>query len=119
LTWISIQTESFLVPDWLLRIGVGTGDNVAVITSDGIDKVFKVIGLIETGANTADRSRAIVSIQTARQLFSKNKSYATEVMVNIQDYSDAKVVAPPISQLLIIKLKPGKREIVSSIRRMY
>jgi lipoprotein-releasing system permease protein len=73
-----------------LRIGVSNGDHVAVITSEGISKVFKVIGLIETGANTVDRTRAIVSIQTARQLFSKNKSYATEVMVNIQDYSDAK-----------------------------
>lgn len=88
-----------------LRIGVGTGDNVAVITSDGINKVFKVIGLIETGANTADRSRAIVSIQTARQLFSKNKSYATEVMVNVQDYSDAEVVASTISRLTDYKVE--------------
>jgi lipoprotein-releasing system permease protein len=86
-------------------IGVSTGANVSVITSDGIDKVFKVIGLIETGANTADRSRAIVSIKTARQLFSKNTSYATEVMVNIKDYSDAKVVAPSISKLTDYKVE--------------
>jgi lipoprotein-releasing system permease protein len=88
-----------------LRIGVSNGDNVAVITSEGISKVFKVIGLIETGANTADRSRAIVSIQTARQLFSKNKSYATEVMVNIEDYSDAKAAASKISKLTDYKVE--------------
>ena len=65
------------------NIGVSTGDNIAVITADGISKSFQVVGLIETGAIAADRTRALVSIQTARQLFSKNKSYATEVLVNI------------------------------------
>jgi len=86
-------------------IGVSTGDHVAVTTSDGLSKTFKVIGLIETGANTADRSRAIVSIQTARQLFSKNKSYATEVLVNIQDYYNARKVAAEIVQLTDYKVE--------------
>jgi lipoprotein-releasing system permease protein len=81
------------------RIGVGMGDNILLLTSEGISKAFKVIGLIETGASGSDRSRAIVSMQTARQLFSKNKSYASEVMVNIEDYAEAKEVAAKISQL--------------------
>jgi lipoprotein-releasing system permease protein len=79
------------------RIGVGTGDNILLVTSEGISKAFKVIGLMETGAGTADRSRAIVSMQTARQLFSKNKSYATEVLVNIENYEEAETVAAKIS----------------------
>ncbi len=86
-------------------IGVSTGDHVAVTTSDGLSKTFKVIGLIETGANTADRSRAIVSIQTARQLFSKNKSYATEVLVNAQNYYNARKVAAEIAQLTDYKVE--------------
>jgi lipoprotein-releasing system permease protein len=81
------------------RIGVGTGDNILLVTSEGISKAFKVIGLIETGASASDRSRAIVSMQTARQLFSKNKSYATEVLVNIENYDDAEEVAEEISKL--------------------
>jgi lipoprotein-releasing system permease protein len=87
-------------------IGVGMGDNVVVTTSDGISKSFKVIGLIETGAIAADKVRALVSIQTARQLFSKNRSYATEVMVNISDYGDAEAVASEISKLTEFKVQP-------------
>ncbi len=88
------------------RVGVRTGDNVSLITSDGLTKAFKVIGLIETGANGADRSRALVSIQTARQLFSKNRSYASEVLVNVQDYNDAKEVAATIAQVIDYKVEP-------------
>lgn len=86
-------------------IGVGAGDNVGVTTSDGISKTFKVIGLIETGASAADKTRALVSIQTARQLFSKNRSYATEVLVNIQDYYEARQVAAKISPLTEYKVE--------------
>ncbi len=81
------------------RIGVGTGDNILLVTSEGISKAFKVIGLMETGAGAADRTRAIVSMQTARQLFSKNKSYTTEVLINIENYVEAKEVAAEISTL--------------------
>lgn len=79
------------------RIGVSNGDNILLVTSEGISKAFKVIGLMETGAGAADKSRAIVSMQTARQLFSKNKSYATEVLVNVENYEEAETVAAKIS----------------------
>ncbi|MCB9080443.1 MAG: ABC transporter permease [Lewinellaceae bacterium] len=87
-------------------IGVHTGDNVAVITSDGISKSFKVVGLLETGASAADKTKAIVSIQTARQLFSKNKSYATEILVNIKDYALAQKIAGQLSSLTRYKVEP-------------
>jgi lipoprotein-releasing system permease protein len=88
------------------RIGVKVGNNVTVVTSDGISKAFKVTGLIETGANAADRSKALVSIQTARQLLSKNKSYATELMVNVNDYYQAQTVAEEISKKTDFKVEP-------------
>lgn len=91
------------------NIGVGIDDNVVVTTSDGISKSFKVIGLIETGAISADKSRALVSIQTARQLFSKNKSYATEVMVNIKDYNNAVTMANEIAKLTDFKVEPWQQ----------
>ena len=88
-----------------LSIGVGMGDNVTVSTSDGINKSFKVIGLIETGAYSADRSRAIVPISVARQLYSKNKSYASEVMVNVKEYNQAREVAEDIRKITDLKVE--------------
>ena len=88
------------------NLGVGTGDNVSVTTSDGVTKAFKVIGLFETGVLGSDRTRALVSIQAARQLFSKNKSYGTEVLVNVDRYNEARQAAAQIKQLTSYKVEP-------------
>lgn len=88
------------------KIGAGKGDNVVISTSEGVSKTFKIIGLIETGAISSDRSRAIVSIQMARQLLSYNRSYATELLINIDDYNEAREVASDIAQLTEYKVEP-------------
>ena len=78
------------------KLSVSMGDNVTLSTSDGVTKVLKVTGLMQTGTGSVDKSRALISINTARQLLSKNKSYATEVLANIGDYNKAKEVAAAI-----------------------
>lgn len=78
------------------KLSASMGDNISLTTSDGVNKIFKVAGLIQTGTGSVDKSRAIISINTARQLLSKNKSYATEVLANIKDYNKAKIVADAV-----------------------
>lgn len=78
------------------RLSVSVGDNITLSTSDGVTKVLRVTGLIQTGTGSVDKSRALISINTSRQLLSKNKSYATEVLANIRDYNKAKEVAAAI-----------------------
>ncbi len=87
-------------------IGVGMGDHVTVSSSEGISKAFLVVGLMETGSMGADKTRALVSIQTARQLFSKNKSYATEILVNVKNYNRAELVAATINEVAEYKVEP-------------
>ncbi|MEM6395837.1 MAG: ABC transporter permease [Bacteroidota bacterium] len=104
------------------KIGASTGDNITVTTSDGIDKSFKIMGLIETGSG-ADKSRALISIQTARQLFSKNRSYATELMVNLNDFDEAVNVAAQISQYTDYKVESwqesnGQLDSANGLRRI-
>ena len=98
-------------------IGVKTGNTIFLTTSDGISKTFKVIGLLESGSKGTDKTRALISIQTARQLFSKNKSYATDVLVNTHDYINARAVAKKISALTDYKVESwqeGNDQLVSS-----
>ena len=98
-------------------IGVKTGNTIFLTTSDGISKTFKVIGLSESGSKGADKTRALISIQTARQLFSKNRSYATDVLVNTYDYNNARAVAKKISALTDYKVESwqeGNDQLVSS-----
>ena len=98
-------------------IGVKTGNTISVTTSDGVSKTFKILGLLETGSKGADKTRALISIQSARQLFSKNKSYATDVLVNTYDYNNAIAVAKKISALTDYKVESwqeGNDQLVSS-----
>lgn len=78
------------------KLSAVVGDNITITTSDGVIKIMKVTGLIQTGTSSVDKSRALISINTARQLLSKNRSYATEVLANIGDYNKAKAVAAAI-----------------------
>lgn len=87
------------------NLGVGMDDNITVITSDGTSRIFKIIGIIETGSSSADKTRAIVSIHTARQLFSKNRSYATDILVNLKDYNKAKEISKKISAITDYKVE--------------
>jgi lipoprotein-releasing system permease protein len=99
------------------KIGVKTGNTISVTTSEDVSKTFKVIGLIESGNKGADKTRALISIQTARQLFSKNKSYATDVLVNTYDYNNARAVAEKVIKLTDYKVESwqeGNGQLVSS-----
>lgn len=78
------------------KISAEVGDNISLTSADGISKIFRVVGIIQTGTGSVDKSRALISIHTARQLLSKNKSYATEVLANLKDYNDAKKVAESV-----------------------
>ncbi|QES90680.1 ABC transporter permease [Rhizosphaericola mali] len=87
-------------------LGVQLGDNITLSTADGIVKNYTICGLFQTGATGADRTKAMVSIYASRQLFSKNKSYVTDIQVNITDYNDAKIVTSKILGITNYKIEP-------------
>ena len=98
-------------------IGVKTGNTISVSTSEGVSKTFKIIGLLESGSKGTDKTSALISIQTARQLFSKNKSYATDVLVNTYDYNNARTVEEKVRKLTDYKVESwqeGNDQLVSS-----
>jgi lipoprotein-releasing system permease protein len=87
------------------KLGVKMDNSITVSTPEGVNKSFKVLGIFETGAVATDRARAIISIQTARQFFSKNRSYATEMQIAINDYNQAPEVAKSIAPLTKYKVE--------------
>ena len=75
------------------KISAKLDDNISLTTSEGVTRIFKVVGLIETGNGSVDKTKAMISILSARQLLSKNRSYATEVLANVADYNKAPEVS--------------------------
>ncbi len=82
------------------RLSLNLHDNVVVKTADGVDRTFKIIGLIETTLANVDNGKAYVRANSARQLISKHRSYATDIQVNVKDYNDAERVAEQIKPLI-------------------
>lgn len=103
------------------KLSASMGDNVSLVTPDGVTKVLKVAGIIQTGSGSVDKSRAIISINTARQLLSKNKSYATDVLANVDDYNKARAVANNLRADIKYKTEPwqegnGQLESANTLR---
>ncbi|MGC3979350.1 MAG: FtsX-like permease family protein [Paludibacteraceae bacterium] len=100
------QNDGIFIGSKLAKnLGVNMGDNVNIVTSDGISKIFKIIGIFETGSAGTDRGKAMISIRTARQLFSKNKNYATDIMINVTDFKKATEVAKKMSGVTNYKIE--------------
>ena len=87
------------------KLSLGMDDIVLVSTSDGVSRNFKVIGLLETTLASVDNSKAFVRINSARQLVSENRSYATDVQINVDDYDEARRIASWIEPLTRYKVE--------------
>ena len=87
------------------RLSLGLNDNVVVSTADGVTRNFKIIGILETTLGSVDNTKAFVRINSARQLVSKNRSYATDIQINIKDFYEAEAVAANLSGLVDYKVE--------------
>lgn len=79
------------------RLSLNLNDHVNVLTPDGVSRNYKVIGTIKTTIASIDNAKAFVRISSARQLISKNHSYASDIQVAIKDFNEARRVATAIA----------------------
>ena len=87
------------------KLSVDVNDILMVSTADGIDRNFKIIGLLETSLVGVDNSKAFVRLNAARQLISENRGYATDIQINIRDYNKADEVASKIDPYIDYKVE--------------
>ena len=81
------------------RLNVNIDDNIIISTADGITRNFKIIGMIETTVGNVDNSKAYVRINAARQMLSKNRSYATDIQINVKEFNAADDLVEKIEPL--------------------
>jgi len=80
------------------NLSLKINDNLNVLTSDGISRNYKVIGIYQTGILGADKSKAYITINAARQLLAFNQDYVTDIQINVRDFNQ--------TQPLVDKLAP-------------
>jgi lipoprotein-releasing system permease protein len=78
------------------QLSLNMGDNINILTSDGVSRNYKLIGIFQTSIKTVDKAKAYINITAARQLLAKNQDYVTDLQVNVADFEKT---APLVSRL--------------------
>jgi lipoprotein-releasing system permease protein len=87
------------------NLSLKTGDYLNILTSDGVSRNYKVMGIFRTNFSFTDKSKAYISIAAARQLLAVNQDYVTDVQVDIADYHKTSSIVAHIAPLVHYKIE--------------
>lgn len=84
-------------------IGSGLADklnlskgNYITVTTSLMSKTLEVIGIFKTTVKNIDNTKAYTNIAIVQQLLQKDRSYITDIYINIKDYYSASLAAQRI-----------------------
>lgn len=75
------------------KLNVGMGDLVSLTTPNGTSMRFRVVGLFRIGISAIDNIRSYVSLASGQQLLGKDKSYITDINIQLKDHAGAGAAA--------------------------
>ena len=79
------------------NLNVILNDNISVVSSIGIVKVMKVVGLFKTSNSVVDKSKSYMNLSLAQQLMAEGPDYITDIYVNVKDPDKAASYLPMIT----------------------
>jgi lipoprotein-releasing system permease protein len=74
-------------------------DNVSVISSIGVIKLMKVVGIFKSSNTGTDKSKSYMNLSAAQQLQGKGPNYVTDIYVDIKDAEQAPQFAAILHRL--------------------
>ena len=81
------------------KLNLKINDNISVISSIGVIKLLKVVGLFKTSNSVTDKSKSYMNLASAQQLLGEGPNYVTDIYVNIKDPEAAPGFAKVLSNL--------------------
>jgi lipoprotein-releasing system permease protein len=106
--WFDLENRSdgiILGIELANTLSVNVDDNLNILTSDGVSKNYKVIGIFETGVAGTDKMKAYTNINAARQVLAANAAYVTDIQVNIKDYNQTQELVNKLSPIVPYKVE--------------
>lgn len=79
------------------KLGARLGDTIAVSTSRGILKRFKIVGLFHSGVTASDEGAGFVALKSAQILFDRANA-VNQVKIKLPDINSARAVAARIER---------------------
>jgi len=81
------------------KLSLHTGDNITVTSGTGSPLVMRIIGVYASGVKQVDETKSYVNIPQAQNLLGKDRSYVTDIKINLKDYNDAPEVAQDMATI--------------------
>lgn len=75
------------------KLSLHVGDNITLTSATGGSSVMRIVGIYATTVLQTDNSKSYANIAQVQSLLGKDRSYVTDIMVNISDYNKAPEVA--------------------------
>jgi lipoprotein-releasing system permease protein len=74
------------------RLNLKKGDNMMVTSTDA-SKILQVVGIFKTTVKAIDNTKTYCNIPVVQQLLQKDRSYITDIYINVKDYYNAPAIA--------------------------
>lgn len=68
------------------RLNVKKDDYITITASNGSIRRLKIAGIFKTTVKAADNTKSYTHLSVAQQLLQKDRSYITDIYINIKDY---------------------------------
>lgn len=81
------------------KLSLHTGDNITVRSGNGNALVMRIVGIFSTTVKAVDETKSYANISTVQSLMGKDRSYVTDIKVNVTDYNNAPAVAREIEAI--------------------
>ena len=81
------------------KLSLHTGDNITVGTGTGSPIIMRIVGIYQSGVKQVDETKSYANIVQAQNLLGKDRSYVTDVKINLKDYNRASIKAREIEHL--------------------
>lgn len=75
------------------KLSLHVGDNITVRAGTGSPMIMRVIGIFATTIKQIDETKSYANIVQAQNLLGKDRSYVTDIKINLKDYNNAPKVA--------------------------
>lgn len=81
------------------KLSLNLGDNVSMSSAYGVNKILRVVGIVEFGNKKIDETRSYVNISTAQQFLKEGPSYVNTIYANTTDAENTALFAGLLSQV--------------------
>jgi len=81
------------------KLSLHVGDNVTVRAATGNSMIMRVVGIFSTTVLQTDISKSYANIAQVQNLLGKDRSYVTDIKINVKDYNNAPNIAKDIEKI--------------------